>query len=130
MSKKLKLYKMIDKTDSNTTEKDIIDNVPFRMIICGRSGLGKTSLIGGLLLLPNFFKNDFLGSRIFLFSPMKNDYKMSVIAGKDGKDIPADNIFTEYDVPAEFFMVLDISKKLKNIENKTVCYAHEFREII
>lgn len=97
MSKKLKLYKMVDKTDSNTTEKDIIDNVPFRMIICGRSGLGKTSLIGGLLLLPNFYKNDYLGSRIFLFSPMKNDYKMSVIAGEDGKDIPADNIFTEYD---------------------------------
>tara|TARA_R110001599_G_scaffold126008_2_gene298970 strand:- start:8462 stop:9214 length:753 start_codon:yes stop_codon:yes gene_type:complete len=95
MSKKLKLYKMIDKTDSNTTEKDIIDNVPFRMIICGRSGLGKTSLIGGLLLLPNFYKNDFLGERIFLFSPMKNDYKMSVIVKE--KDVPADNIFTEYD---------------------------------
>ena len=95
MSKKLKLYKMIDKTDSNTTEKDIIDNVPFRMIICGRSGLGKTSLIGGLLLLPNFYKNDFLGERIFLFSPMKNDYKMNVIVKE--KDIPADNIFTEYD---------------------------------
>ena len=86
---------MIDKTDSNTTEKDIIDNVPFRMIICGRSGLGKTSLIGGLLLLPNFYKNDFLGERIFLFSPMKNDYKMSVIVKE--KDVPADNIFTEYD---------------------------------
>jgi putative acetyltransferase len=40
------------------------------------------------------------------------------------------NIFTEYDVPSEFFMVLDISKKLKNIENKTVRYAHEFKEII
>ena len=86
---------MIDKTDSNTTEKDIIDNVPFRMILCGRSGLGKTSIIGGLLLLPNFYKNDFLGERIFLFSPMKNDYKMSVIVKE--KDIPADNIFTEYD---------------------------------
>ena len=86
---------MIDKTDSNTTEKDIIDNVPFRMILCGRSGLGKTSLIGGLLLLPNFYKNDFLGERIFLFSPMKNDYKMSVIVKE--KDIPEDNIFTEYD---------------------------------
>ena len=34
MSKKLKLYKMIDKTDSNTTQKDIIDNVPVpRMIM-------------------------------------------------------------------------------------------------
>jgi putative acetyltransferase len=40
------------------------------------------------------------------------------------------NIFTEYDVPAEFFMVLDITRKLKNIENKTVCYAHEFKEMI
>ena len=88
---------MIDKTDSNTTEKDLIDNLAFRTILSGRSGLGKTSIIGGLLLLPNFYKNDFLGERIFLFSPMKNDYKMSVIAGEDGKDIPADNIFTEYD---------------------------------
>lgn len=97
MSKKLKLYKMIDKTDSNTTEKDLIDNLAFRTILSGRSGLGKTSIIGGLLLLPNFYKNDFLGERIFLFSPMKNDYKMSVIASEDGKDIPPDNIFTEYD---------------------------------
>ena len=97
MSNKLKLYKMIDKTDSNTTSKDIIDNVPFRMIICGRSGLGKTSLIGGLLLLPNFYANDFDGERCYLFSPMKNDFKMNVIAGEDGKDIPEGNIFTEYD---------------------------------
>mgnify|MGYP006097121839 CR=1 FL=1 len=97
MAKKLTLYKMIDKTDSHTTSKDIIDNVPFRMIICGRSGLGKTSLIGGLLLLPDFYANDYDGNRCYLFSPMKNDYKMSVIAGEDGKDIPDENIFTEYD---------------------------------
>lgn len=95
MSKKLKLYKMIDKTDSNTTQKDLIDNLAFRTILSGRSGLGKTSIIGGLLLLPNFYKNDFLGERIFLFSPMKNDYKMNVIVKE--KDIPSDNIFTEYD---------------------------------
>ena len=88
---------MIDKTDSNTTQKDLIDNLAFRTILSGRSGLGKTSIIGGLLLLPNFYKNDFLGESIFLFSPMKNDYKMSVIASEDGKDIPTDNIFTEYD---------------------------------
>lgn len=34
----------------------------------------------------------------------------------------------EYDVPADVFMVLDLSNKLHSIENQIVYYAEEFRK--
>ncbi|APC96955.1 GNAT family N-acetyltransferase [Francisella frigiditurris] len=38
-------------------------------------------------------------------------------------------ILSEYDVPAEVFMVFDITNKLKILENKTVKYAEEFSKV-
>ena len=64
-----KCLRMIDKSDDYTIDKPLIDSLPFRMIICGKSGLGKTSLIGSMLLLPEFYGNDFKGDDIFIFSP-------------------------------------------------------------
>ncbi|KEI34628.1 GNAT family N-acetyltransferase [Allofrancisella frigidaquae] len=39
------------------------------------------------------------------------------------------NVKCEYDVPADVFMVLDLSGKLKKLHGKTVYYAEEFKEI-
>jgi hypothetical protein len=86
---------MIDKSDDYTINKPMIDSLPFRMIICGKSGLGKTSLLGSLLLLPEFYGKDFKGENIFIFSPLKNDFKMETII--EQKNIPEENIFTEFD---------------------------------
>ena len=36
-----------------------IDNLGSRMLIIGRSGLGKTNLLANMLLLPNWYANDF-----------------------------------------------------------------------
>ena len=45
----MKIYPMIDKTDKYTIEKKEIPNMPFRMIINGKSGCGKSSTLGWLL---------------------------------------------------------------------------------
>lgn len=92
---KIRIYKMIDESDSHTTEKKLIDNIPFRTLLCGRSGLGKTSIIGSLLLLPQFYSKDFLGSNTYIFTPLKNDNKMKTIIKQN--QISEENIFTEYD---------------------------------
>ena len=39
------------------------------------------------------------------------------------------SIKCEYDVPDEVFMVMDISKKLAELENQTVYYAEEFGKV-
>ena len=91
----MKVLKMKDKSDDFVIHKKDIDNVPFRSIICAKSGLGKTSLIASILCLPEFYSNDFKGENIYIFSPMKNDFKMQKIV--EFKQIPKENIFTEYD---------------------------------
>ena len=114
-----KCLRMIDKSDDYTIDKPLIDSLPFRMIICGKSGLGKTSLIGSMLLLPEFYGNDFKGDDIFIFSPLKNDFKMETII--EQKEIPEENIFTEFDdeiLNAIYDNIADeyemrVSKKLK-----------------
>jgi len=95
---KVRIYKMLDESDSHTTDKKLIDNIPFRTLLCGRSGLGKTSIIGSLLLLPQFYSKDFLGENCYIFTPLKNDFKMKTIIREKSPDgIPEENIFTEYD---------------------------------
>jgi HrpA-like RNA helicase len=90
-----KILKMKDKSDNYVVQKKDIDNIPFRTLICGKTGAGKTSLIGSLLLLPDFYGKDFKGENIYIFSPLKNDYKMQAII--EYKDIPEDNVHTKYD---------------------------------
>jgi len=91
----LKIYKMNDKSDSFTTKKKIIFDIAFRLIITGKTGTGKTSALGSLLLLPQFYKNDFKGDNIYIFSALVNDFKMEQII--KSKKIPEMNIFTGFD---------------------------------
>ena len=90
-----KMYRVKDKTDDFTTDKGILDNIPFRMLLCGKSGCSKTSKLCNLLLLPNFYGNDFHGNDIYIVSPLKNDEKIKLLIKQ--KDIPMENIYTEYD---------------------------------
>lgn len=96
MSKKtFEFRKVKDKGDKFATKKDIIFNIPFRLCIVGRTGSGKTSGLISLLLDENFYKKDFEGKNIYLFSPMINDFKMELLVEKKG--IPDLNIFQEMD---------------------------------
>jgi len=93
--KKLEFRRVKDKSDKYATKKDIIFNIPFRLCIVGRTGAGKTSGLCSLLLDENFYKKDFEGRNIYLFSPMVNDFKMEQLV--KSKDIPDLNIFQELD---------------------------------
>jgi len=118
----LKIYKMNDKSDDFTTDKGILFNLPFRMVITGKSGSGKTSAIGSLLLLKQFYMNDFKGKNIYIFSPLMNDFKMKTIIKK--KEVPKMNVYTEFDddilnalydkLTEEFKEAMEKKKKVPN----------------
>tara|TARA_R110000803_G_scaffold46302_1_gene97273 strand:- start:6778 stop:7497 length:720 start_codon:yes stop_codon:yes gene_type:complete len=74
-----KILKMKDKSDNFTIDKGMLFNCPFRLVIIGRTGCGKTSAIGSLLLLKEFYKDDIKGKDTYIFSPMTNDFKMEEI---------------------------------------------------
>ena len=91
----LKIYKMNDKSDDFTTDKGILFDLPFRMVIVGKSGSGKTSAIGSLLLLKQFYSNDFQGKNIYIFTPLINDFKMRTVIKR--KSVPKMNVYTQFD---------------------------------
>ena len=90
-----KILKMLDKSDDYSIDKGNLFNLPFRLVIIGRTGCGKTSAIGSLLLLKEFYKNDIKGKDIYIFSPMVNDFKMEEIVKQKG--IEEMNVYNEFD---------------------------------
>lgn len=90
-----KILRMKDPSDSFVIDKSPLDNVPFRMIITGKSGVGKGVILGNLFLRKQFYLNDFHGDDIYIFSPLKNDNKMKMLIKV--KEIPEENVFEEYD---------------------------------
>jgi len=97
MPKTLSIYKVKDEADTYYTEKDVIFNVPFRLLIVGKSQMsGKSNVVTNLLLRDEFYNKDFDGSNIFLVSPsITNDEKLKKIIKV--KEIPEENLFLEYD---------------------------------
>ncbi len=94
--KNYKILKVIDKSDNYGTKKDMLFDIPFRVLLCAKSGSGKTTLITNFLLNPNFYLKDYKGDDIIIISPsLSNDEKLMVIV--EEKEIPESNLFTEYD---------------------------------
>jgi len=89
-----KIYKMKDPSDGFVTKKEKLDDVPFRTLICGRSGIGKTNSVASLIAIPENYGNDFRGEHIYIFTPLKNDFKMKNLI--EFKEIPTENVFTEF----------------------------------
>lgn len=97
MPKTLSIYKVKDEADKDYTKKDLIFDIPFRLLIVGKSQLsGKSNILVNLLLRDEFYNKDFDGSNIFLVSPsITNDEKLKKIIKV--KEIPEENLFLEYD---------------------------------
>ena len=90
------ILKLRDKTDAYYTKKPILFDIPFKLIICGKSQLsGKTTILANLLLRKKYYKNDFKGENIFIVSPSLNQNKMKIIIRQ--LDIPRSNLFETFD---------------------------------
>ena len=64
-----KILKMKDRGEKHYTAKDRIFDLPFKLIIIGRSQLaGKTNLLGNLLLRKEYYLNDFKGENMKTFA--------------------------------------------------------------
>ena len=91
------MLKLRDKTDKYYTTKPVIFNVPFKLIICGKSQLsGKTSVVANLLLRKKYYRDDFKGENIFIVSPsIHNDNKLKIVI--EQLDIPRSNLIETFD---------------------------------
>lgn len=93
------IYKMKDKSDSFTIKKKEIFNLPMRLLILGKTGCGKSGLLGNLLLRKEFYRDDILPENIFIFSgSVRGDMKLQQII--ESLDIPSTNIYDTYDEEA------------------------------
>lgn len=89
------IYKMKDATDSYVIKKDKIWSVPFRVGLIGRTGAGKTSVLGNLLLRKDFYKGIWEGPDIYIFSgSLASDAKLRTVIKE--LDIPDSNCFPKY----------------------------------
>ena len=91
------ILKMKDKHESFHKNKGLLFNLPFKVAVVGRSMLsGKTNLVSNFLLRDEFYKDDFDGSDIYIFSPSaKTDYKLKTLI--EERDIEPSNVFDKYD---------------------------------
>ena len=110
--KNYKILKVIDKSDDYYTKIDKLFDLPFRLLINGKSQLsGKTTIILNLLLNPQFnYQQYFQGDDIYIISNNDLDNKLEIMAEK--LEIPSENrmkfdeetLVTLYDSFEEQFM--------------------------
>jgi hypothetical protein len=90
------VLKLKDKTDSFTTNKAPLFNLPFRLLMVGKSGMGKTNYLANMLLRSSWYRGDFDASNIYIFSgSLHGDAKLHTIINE--LDIPESNLFDNYD---------------------------------
>lgn len=94
--KDYRVLKVKDKTDSYTVNVDRLFNMPWRMLLCAKSGHGKSNLLVNILANEKLgYTNLFDGDDIHIFSPtIKEDMKMSLIIKY--YSIEDENLHTRY----------------------------------
>ena len=91
---KPEVLKARDVCDSFVVKKSLLPNVPFRMLIIGRSGSGKSSILSCAVALPSWYGNDFEGDNIYIFTGSPGDDKMERLI--EFKEIPNGNVFYDW----------------------------------
>jgi len=98
MSKPINIYRVKDSKEKHYTDKGLLFNLPFKLLMIGKSQFsGKSSCIVNLLLQEDsrLYKKEFDGDNIYIFSgSLKTDNKIKTIIKQF--DIPESNLFTEY----------------------------------
>lgn len=97
MPSKYSILKLKDSGDKHYTPKERIFDLPWKLLVIGRSQLsGKTNFVANIILLDEYYNKDFKGENIFIVSPStKVDPKMKTII--DEKDVPPMNVIPSYD---------------------------------
>jgi len=85
------ILKAKDKTDSFVIDKGILPQVPFRGLLIGKSGSGKSSMLLNLICNDEFYEKDFKGENIYVFTGSPHDVKLMNMCSF--KEIPASNIY-------------------------------------
>ena len=95
-NKSYKILKVRDKSDAYYTPIDTLFDIPFRILINGKSQLsGKTTIIMNLLLNPQFgYDKLFDGENIYIISNNKLDNKLKILM--DRLEVPTEN-YMAYD---------------------------------
>ncbi len=93
MPGKKNILKVKDISDSYYTKMDKIFDLPFRLLINGKSQLsGKTTIILNLLLRNSYYRNQFDSSNIWIVSNNKLDNKLKILMEQMPPDgIPKEN---------------------------------------
>ena len=89
-----KIKKIKDIFDKSIIHKDLLFSLPFRIVLVGRSGMGKTNILINLLD-NNFYGKDFDSSNIFIISgSLSTDDKIKNLV--KSRDIPLENLYNGY----------------------------------
>ena len=96
IKKNIKPLKVRDKSDKFTINAQPLWSMNMRLLICGPSGSGKSSILTNIFLNDNLpYKKYIDGSRVFIFSPtIHEDIKLSLIVSE--LEGPHTNLFTNY----------------------------------
>ena len=91
-NKKYNIYSVKDKNESKIKKKEDIFDLTHRLLLVGKTQSGKGVVATNMLLLPEYYANDFLGQDIYIFSKsLDYDYKTKLMIKQ--KDIPKQNLF-------------------------------------
>jgi hypothetical protein len=88
------VLKARDICDNYVIEKDILPNIPYRFILQGSSGQGKSNILSCMCCLPDWYGDNFTGNNIYIWSGSKGDDKISRMC--EFKEIPEANIRHEW----------------------------------
>lgn len=111
------ILKMKDKNEKNRISKLPLFDIPFRILVVGKSQYsGKGNFIGNMLLRKKYYRDYFDGDNIYIVSPSvsKDDKYKTMI---EELDIPSRNIFKKYDEEGLKDLYNDISDDFEERKN-------------